>query len=81
MLKKDTPANMAAYKPALDEVWNLFGPDRVVYGSNWPVSDKLAPYGHGAQHSAGLRRDPRRVRRAQVLPGKSKACYKWVERT
>ena len=29
-----------AYKPALDEVWEAFGPDRVMYGSNWPVSDQ-----------------------------------------
>jgi L-fuconolactonase len=28
----------------LDEVWEMFGPDRVMYGSNWPVSDRLGPY-------------------------------------
>lgn len=39
------PADMAAYKPGLDEVWNVFGPDRLIYASNWPVSNKLAPYG------------------------------------
>jgi predicted TIM-barrel fold metal-dependent hydrolase len=35
----------SAYKPALDEVWDAFGPDRVMYGSNWPVSDHLSSYG------------------------------------
>ena len=34
----------SAYKAALDELWDAFGPDRVMYGSNWPVSDKLASY-------------------------------------
>ena len=34
----------SAYKAALDEVWEAFGPDRVMYGSNWPVSDHLASY-------------------------------------
>ena len=38
------PDIVQAYKPALDEVWEMFGPDRVVYGSNWPVSNRLAPY-------------------------------------
>jgi L-fuconolactonase len=32
------------YKPALDELWDLFGANRLLYGSNWPVSDKVAPY-------------------------------------
>jgi L-fuconolactonase len=29
---------------ALDELWASFGPDRVIYASNWPVSDLVAPY-------------------------------------
>jgi predicted TIM-barrel fold metal-dependent hydrolase len=32
------------YRPGLDVLWNLFGPDRAIYGSNWPVSDLVAPY-------------------------------------
>jgi predicted TIM-barrel fold metal-dependent hydrolase len=32
------------YRAALDEIRDMFGPDRVMYGSNWPVSDRLAPY-------------------------------------
>lgn len=33
------------YRPQLDLLWELFGNDRVIYGSNWPVSDLIAPYG------------------------------------
>jgi L-fuconolactonase len=29
---------------ALDEVWDTFGPARVVYGSNWPVSERAGSY-------------------------------------
>lgn len=32
------------YRPALDRLWELFGADRLVYGSNWPVSNVIAPY-------------------------------------
>jgi predicted TIM-barrel fold metal-dependent hydrolase len=28
----------AAYKPRLDLLWDIFGEDRVVYGSDWPNS-------------------------------------------
>jgi predicted TIM-barrel fold metal-dependent hydrolase len=40
------PLELVHYKPALEELWEIFGPDRLVYGSNWPVSDLLAPYGN-----------------------------------
>jgi L-fuconolactonase len=36
--------NAAPYKEQLDELWEVFGEDRVIYGSNWPVSDRVAPY-------------------------------------
>lgn len=32
------------YRPALDVLWELFGEDRLVFGSNWPVSNRVAPY-------------------------------------
>jgi predicted TIM-barrel fold metal-dependent hydrolase len=28
----------------LAELWDVFGPDRTVYASNWPTSDLVAPY-------------------------------------
>ncbi|MDZ4797191.1 MAG: amidohydrolase family protein [Bryobacteraceae bacterium] len=32
------------YRDALDELWGLFGEKRLVYGSNWPVSNRLSTY-------------------------------------
>jgi predicted TIM-barrel fold metal-dependent hydrolase len=37
-------ADASFYKPSLDELWETFGPDRVVYASNWPACDVTAPY-------------------------------------
>lgn len=34
----------AFYRPQLDVLWQLFGRHRLVYGSNWPVSERVAPY-------------------------------------
>lgn len=36
--------DIAVYRPRLDVLWELFGLDRVVFGSNWPVSNLVAPY-------------------------------------
>lgn len=38
------PSDVGAYKTSLDEVWDVFGKDRVIYASNWPVSNKMASY-------------------------------------
>jgi predicted TIM-barrel fold metal-dependent hydrolase len=40
----DAPADLDFYRPVLDALWNVFGEDRLIYGSNWPVSERAAPY-------------------------------------
>ena len=32
------------YRDKLDPLWDLFGPHRVIFGSDWPNSDLVAPY-------------------------------------
>lgn len=74
------PRDTAYYLPILDHLWETFGPDRLTYGSNWPVSDKGAPYdvvfnivdeyfrGKGAEACE------------KYFWKNSLAAYKWVER-
>ncbi len=38
------PAGVDFYRPVLDALWATFGQDRLMYGSNWPVSDTRANY-------------------------------------
>ena len=40
----DAPAYLAFYEPVLDVIWKAFGADRLLYGSNWPVSDLYGKY-------------------------------------
>jgi L-fuconolactonase len=40
----DAPIEANFYRPVLDALWNTFGEDRLIYGSNWPVSDRAASY-------------------------------------
>lgn len=43
--KGDAPENAEFYQPVLETLWNAFGADRLIYGSNWPVSRRFAPLG------------------------------------
>jgi len=38
------PYQLAPYKPKLDALYTAFGPDRLLYGSDWPNSDPLGNY-------------------------------------
>jgi len=42
---RKAPTDPAYYEPMLDATWAAFGDDRVIYGSNWPVSARFADYG------------------------------------
>lgn len=41
--KGDAPSEVSYYKTAFDSVWESFGENRLVYGSNWPVCERFAP--------------------------------------
>ncbi|MCX6911064.1 MAG: amidohydrolase family protein [Verrucomicrobia bacterium] len=47
--KGDAPADVDFYRPVLDILWKLFGAERLVYASNWPVSEYNAPLGRVQQ--------------------------------
>jgi predicted TIM-barrel fold metal-dependent hydrolase len=74
------PVEASFYRAALDQLWSTFGPSRVVYGSNWPVSNQLAPYPAVLQvvrdYVAGKGADASN----QFFWKNSLAAYKWVER-
>jgi L-fuconolactonase len=38
------PAAPAFYRPILDAIWDAFGPDRVIFASDWPVCSRFATY-------------------------------------
>lgn len=63
------------YRPALDEIWEMFGPDRVMYGSNWPVSNRIAPYADviGVVREYVTRKGA--VEAEKYFAGNARACY------
>ena len=38
------PKELAYYAPIFEVVYEAFGEDRVIYGSNWPVTDRGGEY-------------------------------------
>ena len=83
VLRRDgdrTPLELSFYRDSLDRLWEVFGRDRLLYGSNWPVSNRFAPYpavlrivreyftGKGAEASE------------RYFWKNSLAAYKWVDR-
>jgi len=41
---KPAPRDPEYYFPVLETVWKAFGEDRLVFGSNWPVSERAGSY-------------------------------------
>lgn len=74
------PDDLAFYKPYIDVVWNAFGDDRVIYGSNWPVSDLAASYEKLQRivMEYAAEKGPDAARKFCSL--NAKQAYKWVER-
>ena len=40
--KGDAPVNEEYYQPVLEALWDSFGANRLIYGSDWPVSGRFA---------------------------------------
>ncbi len=38
------PTDLAFYKSRLDEIWETFGEDRIMFGSDWPNCDRWGSY-------------------------------------
>lgn len=74
------PSDVSYYKKHLDVIWDAFGSDRLVYGSNWPVSARFAPLGTVQQlvHDYFSTKGDTALRK--VFSGNAKQVYKWIKR-
>ena len=71
------PRNVNFYRPVLDHVWNCFGEDRVIYGSNWPVSELFAdfPTVHGIVKNYFAEKGERASRK--YFAENARRAYRW----
>lgn len=74
------PDDAEFYRPILDHLWECFGEDRLVYGSNWPVSDRGAPYGVVIKIVRDYFQTKGRAAEEKYFRKNSQRIYRWKER-
>lgn len=76
----NAPRDVAYYRPVLDALWAAFGPERLIYASNWPVGDRAADY----RTVLGIVRDYVQALGADAsvrfFAGNAALAYKWPAR-
>ena len=78
--RKAAPREADFYRPVLDALWAIFGEDRLLFGSNWPVSEHAAPFATvvGVVRDYFAAKGERAA--AKFFLGNSQAAYAWRKR-
>lgn len=74
------PKDVEFYRPVLDVMGNLFGPRRLIYGSNWPVSERFAPLSVVQTVVAEYFSAFGRRAEEQVFSETARTAYRWITR-
>jgi len=75
------PDDMEYYKPTLDILWEAFGVDRLIYGSNWPVSERFADYTTVQRIVMEYFQTKDEEATEKYFWKNAKAAYKWIFRS
>ena len=70
-----------AYKEALDRIWDLFGNERLFFGSDWPNSDSLATYDETFAVAENYIATRSAAARQKYFWKNSLTVYRWQPRT
>lgn len=73
--------DLAAHKPRLDLLYETFGEDRVVFGSDWPNSDRVAQIHLVVKVAKDYFADKPRSAQEKFFWRNSVLAYKWVPRS
>jgi len=68
------------YRPGLDMLWELFGPDRAMFGSNWPVCERVAPYASVINVVTEYFSTKKQSEVEKFFSTNSQAAYQWKPR-
>jgi L-fuconolactonase len=74
------PADVGFYLPVLDAVWDRFGQERVIYGSNWPVSEMFAPFSTVHRIVAAYFQTKGDSAARAYFADNARTAYKWLKR-
>lgn len=74
------PAEVDFYRPILDAMWDAFGEDRLIYGSNWPVSDRAGSFQAAIDIVKAYFGEKGQIATDKYFWKNAKAAYKWIDR-
>ena len=74
------PEELDFYRPILDAMWDAFGEDRLIYGSNWPVSDRAGTFKAALDIVKGYFGEKGHEAAEKYFWKNAKTAYQWVER-
>jgi L-fuconolactonase len=74
------PNDPAFYKARLDAIWDVFGEDHILYGSDWPNSDHVATYAETLTIVRGYVAPKGQSACEKFFWKNSIAAYKWHRR-
>lgn len=74
------PLDLNFYRPALDQLWEIFGEDRLIYGSDWPNSDQWGRYDQVLRVVREYFTAKGRAASEKYFWKNSIAAYRWVKR-
>lgn len=74
------PEDLGFYRGLLDELWGIFGEDRVLFGSDWPNSDTLGEYHKVFRIVHEYVSTKPRAAQEKYFWRNSRAAYKWIKR-
>lgn len=79
---RPAPTEVAHYAPYLDLLWDAFGEDRMIFGSDWPVSDRSQrSYADVLKLAQAYVATKPPSAEAKVFSENARRAYKWTERT
>ena len=74
------PEGLDFYRPMLDAMWDAFGVDHLIYGSNWPVSDRAGSFKAAIDIVKAYFGEKGAEAAEKYFWKNAKAVYKWVDR-
>jgi L-fuconolactonase len=77
---RTAPTDAAYYRPVLDHAWKTFGNDRLMYGSNWPVSERYGRLEVVQQIVTDYLANQNEAVRTKFFADNAAAAYQWPQR-
>ena len=78
---EEVHTDLEFYRPRIDEIFECFGPDRVLYGSDWPNGDQWRPVPVGFKIVKDYFAAKGREVSEKYFWKNSIKAYKWVQRS